>query len=41
MAQSILYHNGNRALQDEFDSRRIADRLEQVTTRTAFTATSA
>jgi len=38
MAQSILYHDGNRALQDAFDSRRIADRLEQVTTRTAFTA---
>jgi predicted pyridoxine 5'-phosphate oxidase superfamily flavin-nucleotide-binding protein len=38
MAQSILYHDGNRRLQDEFDSRRIADRLEQVTTRTAFTA---
>jgi predicted pyridoxine 5'-phosphate oxidase superfamily flavin-nucleotide-binding protein len=37
MAQSILYHDGNRRLQDEFDSRRIADRLEQVTTRTAFT----
>ena len=38
MAQSILYHDGNRRLQDDFDSRRIADRLEQVTTRTAFTA---
>jgi predicted pyridoxine 5'-phosphate oxidase superfamily flavin-nucleotide-binding protein len=38
MAQSILYHDGNRRLQDEFDSRRIADLLEQVTTRTAFTA---
>ena len=37
MAQSILYHDGNRRLQDEFDSRRIADRLEEVTTRTAFT----
>ena len=34
---SILYHEGNRCLQDEFESRRIADRLEQVTTRTAFT----
>ena len=41
MAQSILYHDGNRALQDAFDSRRIADRLEQVTTRTAFTASDA
>ncbi len=38
MAQSTLYHDGNRRLQDEFGSRRIADRLEQVTTRTAFTA---
>ena len=37
MAESILYHDGNRALQDAFDSRRIADRLEQVTTRTEFT----
>jgi len=36
MADSILYHEGSRALQDAFDSRRIADRLEQVTTRTAF-----
>ena len=26
-----LYHQGNRQLQDQFDSRRIADRLEQVT----------
>ena len=34
---TILYHDGNRRLQDQFDSRRIADRLEQVTTRTAFT----
>jgi uncharacterized protein len=34
---TILYHEGNRRLQDQFDSRRIADRLEQVTTRTAFT----
>ena len=34
---SILYHDGNRRLQDEFDSRRIADRLEEKLTRTAFT----
>jgi predicted pyridoxine 5'-phosphate oxidase superfamily flavin-nucleotide-binding protein len=34
---SIIYHEGNRRLQDQFDSRRIADRLEQVTVRTAFT----
>jgi len=34
---TIIYHDGNRRFQDQFDSRRIADRLEQVTTRTAFT----
>jgi uncharacterized protein len=33
---SILYHTGNRALQDAFDSRRISDRLEEKLTRTAF-----
>ena len=37
MAPSNLYHEGNRQLQDEFDSRKISDRLEQVTTRAAFT----
>jgi predicted pyridoxine 5'-phosphate oxidase superfamily flavin-nucleotide-binding protein len=26
-----MYHDGNRELQDRFDSRRIADRLEQIT----------
>jgi predicted pyridoxine 5'-phosphate oxidase superfamily flavin-nucleotide-binding protein len=31
-----LYHEGSRQLQDRFDSRRIADRLEQVTVHTAF-----
>ena len=41
MAQSILYHDGSRRLQDAFDSRRIADRLEAVTTRTAFTPSDA
>ncbi len=35
---SIMYHEGNRQLQDGFDSRRIADRLEQKLTRTAFSA---
>jgi len=35
---SIMYHDGNRELQDRFDSRRIADRLEQKLTRTVFTA---
>jgi predicted pyridoxine 5'-phosphate oxidase superfamily flavin-nucleotide-binding protein len=34
---TIMYHAGNRALQDQFDSRRIADRLEEKLTRTAFT----
>ena len=38
MPDSIMYHDGNRALQDRFDSRRISDRLEQKLTRTAFTA---
>ncbi len=35
---SILYHDGNRELQDRFQSRRIADRLEEKLTRTALTA---
>jgi predicted pyridoxine 5'-phosphate oxidase superfamily flavin-nucleotide-binding protein len=34
---SILFHDGNRLLQDEFGSRGLADRLEQKLTRTAFT----
>src|SRR5438105_12558936 len=37
MPDSIMYHDGNRALQDAFDSRRISDRLEEKLTRTAFT----
>jgi predicted pyridoxine 5'-phosphate oxidase superfamily flavin-nucleotide-binding protein len=37
MDTSILYHEGNRRLQDAFDSRRISDRLEQKLARTAFT----
>ena len=28
MTDSIMYHDGNRRLQDQFDSRRISDRLE-------------
>ena len=32
-----MYHDGNRRLQDAFDSRRIADRLEEKLTRTIFT----
>ena len=30
MAQSELYSDGSRRLQDRFDTRRIADRLEKV-----------
>ena len=33
---SIMYHDGNRKLQDRFDSRRIADRLEEKLTRVTF-----
>src|ERR1043166_10032356 len=33
-----MFHGGNPHLQDQFDSRRIADRLEEKLTRTAFTA---
>ncbi len=36
MGDSILFHSGNRVLQDQFDSRRISDRLEEKLTRTAF-----
>jgi predicted pyridoxine 5'-phosphate oxidase superfamily flavin-nucleotide-binding protein len=36
MTDSIMYHEGNRRLQDQFDSRRISDRLEKFT-RTQFT----
>ena len=35
---STLYHEGSRALQDRFDTRRLADRLEQVKVHDAFTA---
>jgi predicted pyridoxine 5'-phosphate oxidase superfamily flavin-nucleotide-binding protein len=35
---TTFYNEGSRALQDRFDSRRIADRLEQVTLRRAFTS---
>jgi predicted pyridoxine 5'-phosphate oxidase superfamily flavin-nucleotide-binding protein len=35
---TIMYHEGNRHLQDQFDSRRISDRLEEKLTRTAFSA---
>ncbi len=36
MTNETFYHDGNRALQDQFESRAIADRLEQLK-RTAFT----
>ena len=36
MPDSIMYHEGNRRLQDEFDSRKISDRLEEKLTRTRF-----
>lgn len=38
MTHSIMYHEGNRRLQQQFDSRRISDRLEEKLTRTQFTA---
>ena len=38
MPHSIMYHEGNRELQDTFDSRRISDRLEEKLARTSFTA---
>jgi uncharacterized protein len=38
MTDSIMYHDGNRRLQDQFDSRRISDRLEEKLTRSEFTA---
>jgi predicted pyridoxine 5'-phosphate oxidase superfamily flavin-nucleotide-binding protein len=38
MTNSIMYHEGNRRLQDQFDSRRISDRLEEKLTRSEFTA---
>lgn len=37
MTDKPTYHEGMRQLQDERDSRRLADRLEQVTLRTSFT----
>ncbi len=37
MSDSTFFHPGNRRLQDEFDSRRISDRLASFT-RSAFTA---
>ncbi len=37
MTEDQMYHEGSRQLQDQFDSRRIADRLEQVTVHHSFT----
>ena len=37
MEDDPMYHDGMRRLQDLRETRRIADRLEQVTARTAFT----
>jgi len=36
MPDTDLYHQGNRQLQEQFDSRRIADRLEEVTVHDRF-----
>ena len=37
MSETIMFHDGNRELQDQFGSRRIADRLEEKLTHTEFT----
>ncbi len=37
MATQSMYHDGNRRQQDAFDSRRLADRLEEKLTRATFT----
>ena len=37
MNNSIMYHTGNRRLQDQFNSRRISDRLEEKLTHSQFT----
>jgi predicted pyridoxine 5'-phosphate oxidase superfamily flavin-nucleotide-binding protein len=37
MPASVMYHKGNRQLQDRFDSRRISDRLEEKLTHGEFT----
>jgi predicted pyridoxine 5'-phosphate oxidase superfamily flavin-nucleotide-binding protein len=38
MAESVMFHEGNRQLQDRFDSRRISDRLEEKLMRKEFSA---
>jgi uncharacterized protein len=37
MSDASMYHEGSRRIQDDFDSRRIADRLQEVTLRAVFT----
>jgi uncharacterized protein len=37
MTSLAMYHDGNRRLQDAFGSRRLADRLEEMRTRSTFT----
>lgn len=37
MSETVMFHDGNRQLQDRFDSRLISDRLEQKLTRKQFT----
>jgi hypothetical protein len=41
MPETIMYHEGNHCLQDQFDGHRISDRLEEKLTRTAFTVDKA
>ncbi|MBR0825859.1 pyridoxamine 5'-phosphate oxidase family protein [Bradyrhizobium manausense] len=38
MPETVMFHDGNRQLQDRFDSRRISDRLEEKLTRKEFSA---
>ena len=38
MTDQAMYHEGMRSLQDIRETRLLADRLEQVTVRCAFTA---
>ena len=37
MGESKLYHDGSRRLQDRFQTRRLADRLEEVVAHDVFT----
>jgi predicted pyridoxine 5'-phosphate oxidase superfamily flavin-nucleotide-binding protein len=37
MTETTMYHEGNRQLQDQFDSRRLSDRLEGKLARVQFT----